>query len=179
MHSGFDYSQWSFSWRVELPLEWRNLTFWTRLLSTLLQPRVSRVPNWRKARCNEGTEHVFCHFICLLVCTFVKWVIKLQEIKWTSKIYLFRHLPNWFYAFSSELSIKRSKRLKTTRYNTASHLCFFATFNKEQKSSYLQLCRRLNGKMLVFGFLYSKSTPNSPTKKMQKKPNMSNDCLFC
>ena len=42
--------------------------------------------------------------------------------------------------------------------NTVSHLCFFATLNKEQKSLYLQLCRRLNGKMLVLGFLYSKST---------------------
>ena len=43
-------------------------------------------------------------------------------------------------------------------YNTLSHLFFFATLNKEQKSSYFQLCRRLNGKMLVLGFLYSKST---------------------
>ena len=37
-----------------------------------------------------------------------------------------------------------------------SHLYFFATLNKERNSSYLQLSRRLNGKMLVLGFLYSK-----------------------
>ena len=60
-------------------------------------------------------------------------------------------------------------------YNTVSHLSFFATMNKEQKSSYLQLCRRLNGKMLVLGFLYSKSTPIVQKKK---KKNMSNDCVF-
>ena len=53
----------------------------------------SRVPKWRKARCNETTENVFYHFICLLVCTFVKCVIKLQEIKCTSKICLFIHIP--------------------------------------------------------------------------------------
>ena len=29
------------------------------------------------------------------------------------------------------------------------HLCFFAILNTEQNSSYLQLCRRLYGKMLV------------------------------
>ena len=69
--------------------------------------------------------------------------------------------------------MKRTKRLKTTgegeSYNTVSHLYFFATLNKEQTSSYLQLCRRLNGKMLVFGFLYSKSTP-IVLKKKTKKP---------
>ena len=161
--------------RVEFPLEWRNLTFWARLLSTLLQPRVSRVPKWRKARCNEATENVFHHFICLLGCTFVKCMIKLQEIKWTSKIYLSRHLPIWFYAFSSELSMKRSNKLKTTGYNTVSHLCFFAILKKEQKISYLQLGRRLNGKMLVLGFLYSKSTP---IVQQKQKCNMSNDCVF-
>ena len=96
--------------RVEFPLEWRNLTFWTRLFSTLLQPRVSRVPKWRKARCKEATENVFYHFICLLVCAFVKFAIKLQEIKGTSKICLFIHLPKWIYAFSS---MKRSQKLKT------------------------------------------------------------------
>ena len=64
--------------------------------------------------------------------------------------------------------MKRSKKLKTTGYNTVSHLCFFATLNKEQKSSYLQLCRRLNGKMLVLGFLYSKSTPIVQPKKKKK-----------
>ena len=65
-------------------------------------------------------------------------------------------------------------------YNTVSHLCVFATLNKEQNSSYLQLCRRLNGKMLVLGFLYSKSTPIVQQKKKKKceKPNMSNDCVF-
>ena len=48
--------------------------------------------------------------------------------------------------------MKRSQKPKV-EYNTVSHLCFFATLNKEQKSlSYLQLCRRLNGKMLVLGF---------------------------
>ena len=57
--------------------------------------------------------------------------------------------------------MKRTKKLKTTGGGVqyGAHTCFFATLNKEQKSSYLQLCRRLNGKMLVFGFLYSKSTP--------------------
>ena len=52
-------------------------------------------------------------------------------------------------------------------YDTVSHHYFFATLNKEQKSSYLQLCRTLNGKMLVLGFLYSKSTPI--VKKKKKK----------
>ena len=40
-----------------------------------------------------------------------------------------------------------------------SHLHLFATLNKERNSSYLQLSRRLNGKMLVFWLLYSKSIP--------------------
>ena len=65
--------------------------------------------------------------------------------------------------------MKRSNKLKTTPYNTVSHLCFFATLNKEQKSSYLQLCRKLIGKMLVLGFLYSKSTPIVQQKKKKKK----------
>ena len=107
--------------RVEFPLEWRNLTFRTRLLSTLLQPRVSRVPKWRKARCKEATKNVFYHFICLLVCTFVKCVIKLREIKWTSTLYFFRHLPKWI------LHEKIKKKLKTTRggglqYGVTPHL---------------------------------------------------------
>ena len=56
-------------------------------------------------------------------------------------------------------------------YNTVSHLCFFATLNKEQKSSYFQLCRRLSGKMLVLGFLYSKSTPIVKKKKKKTRKN--------
>ena len=48
--------------RVEFQVEWRNWTFWTWLFSTLLQPRVSRVPKWRWARCNEANENVFYHF---------------------------------------------------------------------------------------------------------------------
>ena len=55
------------------------------------------------------------------------------------------------------------------KYNTVSYLCFFATLNKEQKSSYLQLCRKLNSKMLVLGFLYSKSAP-IVQQKFAKKP---------
>ena len=62
-------------------------------------------------------------------------------------------------------------KLKTTGYNTVSHLCFFATLNKEQKSSYLQLCRGLNGKMLVLGCLYSKSTP-IVQQKMRKNQHV-------
>ena len=84
--------------QIEFLHEWHNLTFWTQLLLTLLQPGVSQVPKWQKARCNEATENVFYHFICLLVWTFVKCLIKLWEIKWTSKTSLFRHLPKWFYA---------------------------------------------------------------------------------
>ena len=49
-----------------------------------------------------------------------------------------------------------------------SHLYFFATLNKEQNSSYLQLSRRLNGKMLVLRFLYSKSTPIVQQKNAKK-----------
>ena len=107
----------------------------------------------------------------LLVCTFVKCLIKLQEIKWISKIYLFRHLPKGIYEFSSEFSMKRSKKLKTTGGGGVQYrvtLIFFATLNKEQKSSYLQLCRRPNGKMLTLGFLYSKSTTIVQQKNAKK-----------
>ena len=131
--------------RVEFRLEWRNLTFWTRLLSTLLQPRVSRVPKWRKARCKEATENVFYHFICLLVCTFVKCVIKLWEIKWTSKIYLFRHLAKWFYAFSSELSMKRYKKLKTTWGTIWCHTSAFSLHWIKSKNHHI--CSFVEGKM--------------------------------
>ena len=58
----------------------------------------------------------------------------------------------------------------TLNCNIRCHTLLFPTLNKEQKSSYLQLCRRLNGKMLVLGFLYSKSTPIV----RQKMRNMSN-----
>ena len=66
------------------------------------------------------------------------------------------------------LRIVHEKIEKVENYNTVSHICFFATLNKEQKSSYLQLCRRLNGKILVLGFLYSKSTPPIVQQKMRK-----------
>ena len=46
-----------------------------------------------------------------------------------------------------------------------SHLCFFATLNKERNSSYLQL----NGTMEVLGFLYSKSTPIVQQKNQHVK----------
>ena len=90
---------------------------------------------------------------------------------------------NEFMHFSS---MKRAQKLNTTTggwgvcYNTVSHLCFFTTLNKEQKSPYLQLCRRLNGKMLVLGFQYSKSTPIVKKKKtmMQKKPTCQNIAFF-
>ena len=63
--------------------------------------------------------------------------------------------------------MKRTKQLKTTRgeggYNTMSHLCFFATLNKEQTSLYLQLCRRLNVSV------FQKCT-HSPKNKNAKKP---------
>ena len=64
---------------------------------------------------------------------------------------------------------KMQKNENNRGYNTVSHLCLFATLNKEQKSSYLQLCRRLNGKLLVLGFLYSKSTPIVKKKKKHVK----------
>ena len=54
-----------------------------------------------------------------------------------------------------------------------SHLCFFASLNKERNSSYLHLSRRLNGKMLVLGFLYSKSTPIVQQKNATKLTNKS------
>ena len=79
--------------------------------------------------------------------------------------------------------MKRSKKLKTTGgggvlrcYNTVSHLIFFATLNKEQKS-YLQFCRRLNGKMLVLGFLYSKST-TIVQQKMRKNQHVKQLCFL-
>ena len=53
-----------------------------------------------------------------------------------------------------------------------SQLYFFATLNKERNSSNLQLSRRLNGKMLVLGFLYSKSTPIVQQKKMRKNQHV-------
>ena len=59
---------------------------------TLTTEPPRRGPKWRRAKCNEATENVFYHFICLLVCAFVKCVIKLQEIKCTSKTCLFIHL---------------------------------------------------------------------------------------
>ena len=58
-----------------------------------------------------------------------------------------------------------------------SHLYFFATSNKERNSPYLQLSRRLNGKMLVLGFLYSKSTP-IVQQKNAKKPICQTIALF-
>ena len=58
-----------------------------------------------------------------------------------------------------------------------SHLYFFATLNKERNSPYLQLSRRLNGKMLVLGFLYSKSTP-IVQQKNAKKPTCQTTAFF-
>ena len=58
-----------------------------------------------------------------------------------------------------------------------SHLYFFLILNKEQNSSFLQLRKRLFGKMLVLGFVYSKKYIHSPAKKCKKK-KMSNDCVF-
>ena len=111
--------------QVEFLLEWYILTFWTGLLSTLLQPRVSRVPKWRKARCNEETENVFYHFICLLVFTFVKCVIKLWEMNWTSKIYLFRHLPNEFMHFPPNCPWKDPKSWKQPGMIRPCQQCLF------------------------------------------------------
>ena len=50
-----------------------------------------------------------------------------------------------------------------------SHLYFFSTLNQERNSSYLQLSRRLNGKMLVLEFPYSKSTPIVQQKNAQNQ----------
>ena len=58
-----------------------------------------------------------------------------------------------------------------------SHLYFFATLNKERNSSYFNLSRRLNGKMLVLGFLYSKSTP-IVQQKNAKKPTCQTIAFF-
>ena len=58
-----------------------------------------------------------------------------------------------------------------------SHLYFFATLNKERNSPHLQLSRRLNGKMLVLGFLYSKSTP-IVQQKNAKKPTCQTIAFF-
>ena len=58
-----------------------------------------------------------------------------------------------------------------------SHLYFFATLNKERNSSNLQLSRRLNGEMLVLGFLYSKSTP-IVQQKNAKKPTCQTIAFF-
>ena len=85
--------------------------------------------------------------------------------------------------------MKRSQKLKSTggggggkgeggEYNTVSHLCFFATLNKDKKSSYLQLCRRLNDKMLVSGFFIFQEYTHSKNKNDGKKTNMSNYCIF-
>ena len=49
------------------------------------------------------------------------------------------------------------------------HLYFFPTLNKEQNSSYLQLRRRLNGKLLVLEFVYSKSAAIVQRKLREKK----------
>ena len=53
-----------------------------------------------------------------------------------------------------------------------SHLYFFAPLNKEQKRSYLQLRRKLNGKMLVLGFVYSKSASKLKQKKRRKNQHV-------
>ena len=58
-----------------------------------------------------------------------------------------------------------------------SHLYFFVTLNKERNSPYLQLSRRLNDKMLVLGFLYSKSTP-IVQQKNAKKPTCQTIAFF-
>ena len=49
-----------------------------------------------------------------------------------------------------------------------SHLYFVATLNKERNSSYLQLSRRLDGKILVLGFLYSKRTAKVQQENAKK-----------
>ena len=58
-----------------------------------------------------------------------------------------------------------------------SHLYFFATLNIERNSPHLQLSRRLNGKMLVLGFLYSKSTP-IVQQQNAKKPTCQTIAFF-
>ena len=58
-----------------------------------------------------------------------------------------------------------------------SYLCFFATLNKEQNSSYLQLSRRLNSKMLVLGVSIFQKYTHSPTKNA-KKPTSQRIAFF-
>ena len=58
-----------------------------------------------------------------------------------------------------------------------SHLYFFATLNKERNSSYLQLSRRLNGKMFVFGVSIFQKYTHSPAKNA-KKPTCQTIAFF-
>ena len=53
---------------------------------------------------------------------------------------------------------------------------FFATSNKERNPPYLQLRRRLNGKMLVFEFFLSQKRIHSPA--WMRKTIMLIDCVF-
>ena len=73
---------------------------------------------------------------------------------------------------------EKIQKVETTGYNTVSHLCFFATLNKEQKSSYLQLCRRLNGKMLSWGFYIPNVHPWSNKKNAKKNPTCQTIAFF-
>ena len=66
---------------------------------------------------------------------------------------------------------EKIQKIDNNRVQYGVTICFFATLNKEQKSSYVQLCRRLNGKMLVLGFLHFKSTP-IVQQKMRKNQHV-------
>ena len=59
----------------------------------------------------------------------------------------------------------------SVRLYMVSHLYFFSKLNKEPNSSYLQLRRRLNGKMLVLGVVHSKSA-SIVQQKMRKNQHV-------
>ena len=65
---------------------------------------------------------------------------------------LFGHSFAYLPGICASLAILR----RIVRSDTVSPLYFFATLNKERNPPYLQLRKRLNGKMLIFGFVYPK-----------------------
>ena len=116
--------------------------------------------------------NLFFHFKFCLKCH-LQFVSIWTSLKWVNRLPFGAH---------SNYRWKRELNALPDSLHMVSHHCFFATLNKERNSSYLQLSRRLNGKMLVLEFLYSRSTPilqqKKKKKEMRKKPTCQTIAFF-